>query len=124
MKIFETAKIQLYKKALDVHTKEHEAIAKNIANANNTNYIKVKNNFSDELTMPVNQKLRTSDERHITRGKDVPSPSLNDDGRNKVDVNEEMAALAVSQIRFEFAAEALKKSYRGLNTAISGRIGG
>jgi len=39
MKIFNTQGLQLVKKSLNVYTKQHEAIAKNIANANNDDYI-------------------------------------------------------------------------------------
>ena len=39
MKIFNSKHIQLLKKSLDVYGKQHEAIAKNIANANNPDYL-------------------------------------------------------------------------------------
>ncbi|KAA3617631.1 MAG: flagellar basal body rod protein FlgB [Calditrichaeota bacterium] len=119
MKIFNSAKILLYKQALDVHTKEHEAIAKNVANAHNTNYKRVKTDFSDELKVALNQTLKQSDVRHMdSKGSSGVSEGAEEEG---VDLNEEMANLAVNQIRFDFVSNMLKKAYRGLNTSITGR---
>jgi flagellar basal-body rod protein FlgB len=119
MKILNSAKIQLYKQALNVHTKEHEAIAKNVANAHDTNYKRVKTNFSEELKVTVNQNLKQSDIRHM-ESKGGPGLIVNKEDGN-VDINKEMADLAVNQIRFDFVSNVLKKAYRGLNSSITGR---
>jgi len=119
MKIFNSAKIQLFKKALDVHAREHEAIAKNVANAHDTNFKRVKTDFSQELKVAVNQGLKQSDIRHM-QSKGAPENGLPNEEQN-VDINQEMAELAVNQIEFDFVSNVLKKAYRGLNSSITGR---
>ncbi len=119
MKIFNSAKIQLYKKALDVHIKEHEAIAKNVANAHDANYKRVKTNFSEELNVAITQNMKQSDSRHMESKR--ASESGNSKEEQKVDMNREMADLAVNQIKFDFVSNVLKKAYRGLNSSITGR---
>lgn len=121
MKIFNSSKLQLYKKALDVHSRQHEAIAKNVAHANDINFKRVKTDFSEELKVAVTQKLKTTDARHI-QGAGVSENKLAMSGENEsVDMNTEMGELAVNQIRFEFVTNVLRKAYRGLNTSITGR---
>lgn len=120
MKIFNSTKIQLYKKALDVHAREHEAIAQNVANAQNQNYKRVKSDFSEELRAAVTQNLNKSDARHMeAQGSD--GSIFNDESEEKVDLNKEMGQLAVTQIRFDFASTVLKRSYKALNASITGR---
>ncbi len=119
MKLFNTAKIQLLKTALNVYTKEHEGIAKNVANAHNTNYKRVKTDFSEELTMASNKTLKQSDPRHMDIKEFSGAGSTPE--KDKVDIAKEMSDLAVNQIRFDFASNVLKKSYRGLNSSITGR---
>ncbi len=119
MKLFNSAKIQLYKKALDVHSKEHEAIAKNVANAHDINYKRVKTDFSEELKVSLGQTLKQTDARHMG-SKGSPENGLPNEEEN-VDINREMAELAVNQIRFDFVSNVLKRTYRGLNASITGR---
>lgn len=120
MKIFNSEKIQLYKKALDVHARQHEAIAKNVANANDVNYKRVKTDFSEELHVAVAQKLKKTDPRHIESSANAQE-NLSKEKDEPVDINQEMSELAVNQIRFNFVSNVLKKAYGGLNTAILGR---
>lgn len=119
MKIFNSEKIQLYKKALNAHTKTHEAIAKNVANAYDLNYKRINTDFSKELDVAVGQKLKQSDPRHMDLNR-VTGNSL-PKGDQKVDINREMSELAVNQIKFDFISSVLKKAYRGLNSSITGR---
>jgi len=120
MKIFETSKVQLLKKSLDVYTRQHEAIAENIAHANDDNFTRVKTDFGNVLKKDLDQSLKVTDPRHIA---DSPTPETH--GRphlhEKIDVSREMGELAANQIRFDFAARLLNRTYRDLNMSITGR---
>jgi len=39
-----------------------------------------------------------------------------------VDVSKEMGQLAINQIRFDFSTNVLRRSYKGLNTSITGKV--
>ncbi len=122
MRVFELQNLNLIKKALDVYTKQHEAIAKNIANANNPNYKRVNTDFSQELKMRMEGTLKADNERHIAMPSPVQSKlKENDPQRNEVDLTHEMGSLAENQIRFEFASKVLAMNYRLLNESITGK---
>ena len=121
MKIFNTPNIALLKKSLDVYTKQHEAIAKNIANANNSAYKPEKTDFSELLKNNMEHALKTTNPRHIAHTQE-PERELDNNGAEKtVDISREMGELAENQIRYDFASRALNRTYRGLFGAITGK---
>jgi flagellar basal-body rod protein FlgB len=123
MKIFNTNKIQLMKQAMNVYQKEHEAIAKNVANASNPDFNRVKTDFSKELQTAKNATLKTTSDKHIATSQFENGPFGKDgDTGEKVDLAEEMADLGVNQIKFDFIARVLKKAYNGLDASITGRM--
>ncbi len=120
MKIFETKTMQLAKQALDVYAKQHEAIAKNVANVNNPDYVRQNTDFSKYLQNPDGQVLKTTNTKHIP----IPSPQVpisKSEREEKVDITREMGELAVNQIRFDFVSRALARMYKGLEASIIGR---
>ncbi len=121
MKIFDSEKIQLYKKALNVYDKQHKAIAQNVAHAHDNNYRPVKTDFSDQLQTAVAEKLRKTDPRHFDSRGPGEFPSL-EKTKERVDLNKEMGNLAVNQIRFDFVSRLLNRAYKSLNTSITGKI--
>ncbi len=120
MKIFETPTASLFKKALDVYTRQHEGIAKNVAFANDPDYKKVKTDFSAELQKLTDRRLKVSDERHLGNP-ETPTPLRPDSVDENLDIAEEMSKLAENQVRFDFTARALRRKFDGLDTAINGR---
>ena len=125
MNILSSKNIQLYKKALDVYEKQHEAIAKNIANANNPEFKKLKTDFSDVLESNMEGKMRTTDSRHIAQIAEPLRKSADNAGAKEpeIDVSVEMGDLAENQIRYQFVTRALAKTYQALNMSITGRNG-
>ncbi len=121
MKIFETPNLGLLKKSLDVYTAQHEAIAKNIANADNPDYKRVNTDFSQVLKTNMSGKLKVDNPRHIGNPKPVESKADEKSKDTQVDITREMASLAENQIRFEFASRVLSINYRMLNTSITGQ---
>jgi len=121
MKIFNTANITLLKKSLDVYARQHEAIAKNIANANNPQYKAEKTDFSELLQNNMKPALKTTNPRHIADPQE-PEPALNNAASDEtVDISREMGRLAENQIRYDFASRVLSRTYRGLYGAITGK---
>jgi flagellar basal-body rod protein FlgB len=120
MKIFGTRHINLVKRSLDVYSRQHEALAKNIANANDPDYKRLKTDFSESLMTVQNQQLKTSNSRHIGN---TETPERNDakTGKGSVDISREMSELAENQIRFDFVSRVLNRTYRKLNSSITGR---
>lgn len=121
MKIFNTPNIALLKKSLDVYARQHEAIAKNIANANNPEYKPEKTDFSELLKNNMEHTLKTSNPRHIAHPQDQDGELDTNGSPKSVDISREMGELAENQIRYDFAARALNRTYRGLFGAITGK---
>ncbi len=121
MKIFGTENFGLLKKSLDVYTKQHEAIAENIANANNPDFERVKTDFANLLKDNVDRTLRTTDDRHIGEPETPERKGLAGEKKEEIDLSREMSELAENQIRYDFAARVLRKNYQLLNMSISGR---
>jgi flagellar basal-body rod protein FlgB len=123
MKIFNTNSIQLLKKSLDVYSKQHEAIAKNIANANNDAYSRTDTDFSKVLQHDLDRNLKVTNKKHIQSSNTPAQKSPSEmSKKEKVDVNREMGELAENQIRYDFAARVLNRKYRSLSQSITGRI--
>jgi len=120
MRIFNFKQLNLTKKSLDVYSRQHEAIAKNIASANDPAYLRLKTDFSESLKSIQNQQLKTSDPRHFSSS-DQPERSGSESREGPVNISQEMSELAVNQIRFDFVGRVLNRTYRKLNTSITGR---
>ncbi|RLD12375.1 flagellar basal body rod protein FlgB [candidate division KSB1 bacterium] len=120
MKIFDTQALGLLKKSLDVYTAQHEAIAKNIANADNPDYKRANTDFSQVLKTNMNAHLKVDNPRHIGNPKPVESKADEKSKDTQVDVTREMASLAENQIRYEFASRVLSINYRVLGISIKG----
>lgn len=120
MKIFNTPGLQLVKKSLTVYTRQHEAVAQNIANANNDDYKPVKTDFSKLLSQNLQRGLKTTLPGHIAESK-TPESKHFPGSKEKVDLSKEMGQLAENQIKYDFAARVLARKYKALRLSITGR---
>ena len=120
MKIFNTQKIQLLKQSLDVYSRQHEAISKNIANANESNFKRTETNFSTVLRQDMDRRLKVTNPKHIEQSNTPAQRGMTGTGE-KVDLSNEMGQLAENQIRYDFSARALARAYKSLSTSIIGR---
>ena len=120
--LFNTEKVRLMKKALDIYQKQNKAIAQNVANASNPNYYRTKTDFSNVLKSVSSQSnLKVTDERHITSSRfNIVATDDKQEAQN-VDITREMAELAENQIRHEFVSRGLGGTYGGLKKSISGK---
>jgi flagellar basal-body rod protein FlgB len=129
--IFDRTTIPVLTKTLDASMLRSRTIANNIANINTPGYQRVEVNFEDELKKALEghelQGMRT-DDKHLPLGQSNISelnatvskpvdPTL-PSGVNNVDIENEMAKLAETQIEYNFAAKFLKGKFSALNAAI------
>lgn len=121
------------KAMLDAQATRQRAHAQNIANAETPGYQRVRVEFEDLLKEKLdgaNQNLAQSDERHIPPSDDleglthrVVREQIPDDitGINGVNIEEEMAEMAETQLRYLTALELLRRRYNGMKEAITGQ---
>ena len=115
----------LMRNALDVYIKQHRAISKNIANATDPDYKRVKTDFSHLLKRTESTSaVKTTSEKHIPSMEIVRSNSSDCSEEDEaVDYTREMTEMAANQIKYEFVTRALNKYFKGLMTSIVGRFG-
>ena len=124
MKLFNIPRINLIKRSLDVYDKQHQAISKNIARANDPNYKRTNTDFSQILKTASDSNFKISNNKHIMPSGNAEKISpQNSKGSGTVDFTQEMGDLAVNQIKFEFSARVLRRFYEGISTSIRGRVG-
>lgn len=120
--------VPLLRKSLDAYSRRHTAIAENIANVETEGFRPAEVRFEDELRRALSPNrpkgLRSSDRHLQVGGQDVESvmPKLQELDK-RVDVEQEMADLAQTQVRFELASRKLRGSYEVIKMSIRGRNG-
>ncbi len=124
MKLFDVPKVNLIKRSLDVYDKQHQAISKNIAHANDKNYQRVDTDFSRVLKSASDSNIKITNAKHIIpSGNQENFSSKKNKAGGSVEFTQEMGDLAVNQIKFEFSARMLRRFYEGIGTSIRGRLG-
>lgn len=122
------------KKGLDAWAMRQRAHAQNIANAETPDYRRVVVDFEAKLKEALGADgsgdIAQTDPRHMQMSNPNISnlnPQLrrepidpNGSGINGVDIDQEMAEMAETQLRFMTATELLKRRYEGLKSVIRG----
>ncbi len=123
--------IPLMSKALDAYSMRISTSAKNIANINTTDYkperVKFEELFKQQLALTGSK----TDDRHLQIGRNpkpngekaaqnIPDAEKYISGENDVNLDNEMAELAKTQIRFQFASQSTNKQFRKISAAITG----
>lgn len=113
--------------AMRVASLNHRLIANNIANADTPNFDPARLDFQATLQRTLNGQegvaLRTTHRRHL--GKTVPRPDfealalLSKNDYNKVDLDEQMAALSENTSNFNVYARLLGRNFQRTRTMIS-----
>jgi len=119
--LFSSSNYQATKQLLDVSVRRHEALARNIANAETPGYKRVDlpKDFSQELA----SRIRAGEAKSLTIPdpvEDLTSTSQQADGNN-VDMDKEMLALSKNAAEFDTLADFAGGSIKQLRLAISGR---
>jgi len=140
VKIFDSTKIPLLGKALDVYSLRQKVISSNIANVTTIGYRSKSVSFEEQIAgaLEANAMGQAVTPEGQTAGivadplavdpRVVDSPTegtLSGDslasGLNNVDIDNEMAGLAKNQIRFKFAARLLTNTFRDIQDSIRGQ---
>jgi flagellar basal-body rod protein FlgB len=118
--MFDTVQTSLMKKALDVYGKKHNAIAKNVAHADDPDYQPERVDFSRVLQAEIgSSNIKTTDAKHIAGSRFSGLDMRPDTTEKPVDIGAEMTALAENQIRYEFVSRALGQYYEKIKMAIT-----
>ena len=122
-------------RGLDAYALRQRTIAKNIANVTTPEYKPERVKFEElfdkavtsatgEVTSEKHLAIGVNDEdndvRPMVAAQDIPQPELFRSGENNVSIDKEMAELAQNQIRYRFAARAVKSYFQGMQNAITG----
>ncbi|MBU0691878.1 flagellar basal body rod protein FlgB [bacterium] len=122
------------KNALDAQAARQRAHTQNIANAETPGYQRVRVEFEDLLSDAINgsnSKLARSDDRHLSsdianeiagvqhRVEREPIDPASDN-LNGVDIDQEMAEMAETQLRYLASVELLRRRYTDMKSAIRG----
>ncbi len=124
IKLFTNQYATSLKEAIQQQEKRQEAIAQNIAHAEDPNYRKVNSDFSAVMEKTASQsRLKATNRKHITHSTQTASSGTTNKAVTgpEVDLTEEMVNLTDNQIRYDFSTRALGRYYRGLSTSIVGR---
>jgi flagellar basal-body rod protein FlgB len=124
------------KKTLDAQSTRQRAHAQNIANAETPGYRRVAVDFESQLQSVLGDNgagaMARSDPRHMNSNgaaslEDlqarvrIEQPDGDETGVNGVNIDEEMAEMAETQLRYLAALELLKRRYTNLKAAIKGQ---
>jgi flagellar basal-body rod protein FlgB len=139
MKLFDSTKISLLHKALSAYALRQKVSSENIANINTVGFRAQAVSFKEEMESASQQEqvqLAVTDAKHIgpsggnaagseTRIVDAASAGIipNDpyaSGANNVDIDHEMADLAETQIKFQYAARMLTDTFKQIQISIRG----
>jgi flagellar basal-body rod protein FlgB len=137
MRLFDGTKIPVLNRALDAYALRQKVIATNLANITTPGYKAQSVKFEDELSGAIGAggiNGVTTDPRHMAigaqsgdaavasvqtasaGGKGDPRAS----GMNNVDLDQEMAELAKTQLRFRFSARMIGDTFRNIQASIRG----
>lgn len=122
-------------RSLDLRSRKHEMILKNVANADTPNYrpfkLNVEEALQEELDPANRSSLALTDEQHL-QGEQMAGDSssgiksgaqdtlLFRGDQNGVDIDAEMATIAKNSLLYKASTQIVASKFRGLKNAISG----
>jgi flagellar basal-body rod protein FlgB len=125
-------RIPLLNTALDAYSMRMTTAAKNIANIDTVGYkpqqVKFEELFQSNL---ISLRGSRTSEQHIPLGKNpnprgevtnekIPAAEVCQSGENDVNIDREMAEVAETQIKFQFASQTVSKYFKQMSAAITG----
>lgn len=124
-------RVPLLNKAMDTYSLRMETAAKNIANINSVDYKPERVAFEELFSQQLAISGSKTDNKHISIGaepnpnpeilaRSTPSGEEYNSGENDINLDREMADIAETQIRFQFASQGISKYFRQLGGAITG----
>ncbi|MCX7879656.1 MAG: flagellar basal body rod protein FlgB [Ignavibacteria bacterium] len=128
------SRLPLMQKALDAYSLRLRTISENIANSQTAGYTPKRVVFEELFKKSIKEYQkeieRVDKEKGDFNQQNIPNPKIEvaniekkleyQSGQSHINIDEEMANLAETQIRFRFVARLLRRYFSGLNSAISG----
>jgi flagellar basal-body rod protein FlgB len=137
MRLFDGTKIPVLNRGLDAYALRQKVIAQNLANITTPGYKAQSVKFEEELSGAMQSSSipgMTTDARHMpiggsSAGQVVPTVQATSNqadplasGINNVDLDQEMAELAKTQLRFRFASRLIGDTFRSIQKSIRGTV--
>jgi flagellar basal-body rod protein FlgB len=139
MRLFDGTKIPVLNRGLDAYALRQKVTARNLANITTPGYKAQSVKFEEELSGALQTGSipgMTTDARHMPIGgssaqnvtptvQTLPAGENTDalaSGMNNVDLDQEMAELAKTQIRFRFASRLIGDTFRSIQKSIRGTV--
>lgn len=130
--ILQQTAIPKLKKLVSLASQRQRLVASNIANVSTPGYKRQTMDFDEQLkaaTQTRSREMGVTDERHIPIGvkrytlprHHLDNGEANDSGINSVDIDQEMADLAQTQLIYDYGTTRLKQNFDGLKQAIRGK---
>ncbi len=116
---------QLVSLAMDASVLRHQAIANNIANGSNSEYVPVRVNFEDQLSSAIEAVKNRRGETSLTGDLENIKPYLVEDdqaqsvGNSRVMLDMEMAKLAQNVVHYQALLKGLTKNMAIISLAIN-----
>ncbi len=119
--------VKLLGKYLDFLVEKNKVITENIANRDSVNYRRKDITFQEYLEKEESGQLKTTEPQHFKRSVFDESKLINlkpsgnyDIDNGEVNIENEMANLAKTTLKFEFATKQLGDYFKKLHTVIKG----
>ncbi|MFN3782189.1 MAG: flagellar basal body rod protein FlgB, partial [Candidatus Kapaibacteriota bacterium] len=127
-------RVPLMHKALDAYSLRMTTIAENISNANTVGYSPKRVAFEELFEQNISQMQNFFNTKGNGLGKvesnkifeplvveeEIPESQKYSSGQSHVNLDEEMALLAETQIRFRLVSRLIRRYFASLNSAITG----
>jgi flagellar basal-body rod protein FlgB len=118
--VFNAGNLDLLKRSLDAYTLRQRVIAENIAQAETPGYRSRSVNFEDALQTAL-ERGESALPRPVVEDRSPRALQGTDNGVNDVDLDQEMAKLAETNLRHKLATRILSIRYQLLRSAIRGK---
>ncbi len=128
--VFDKVGVPRLQRMVDLATFRHKLLASNIANATSPGYQRRDIDFQKELSQALGSRAvrpKITRAKHIISGQAAGAPKVtrHAGGENAtdvtgVDIDKEMAQLAMNTLNYEVSMKLLSKSFNGLRLAIRG----
>jgi len=131
--LFDRARIDDLKQALNVYARRQRVVAENIANVETEGFRAKEYRFEDLLRGAAAKRVegQRTHAAHLpvgrsriedTQGEVIDQESGFDNGINDVDIDREMTSLATTELSYRMATRLLSMKYNLLREAVSGRV--
>jgi len=128
--VFDKVGVPRLERMVDLAALRHKLLASNVANATSPGYQRRDIDFQKELSQAMETRQvrpKTTRPKHMVSERAAGAPKVqrltggvNASEVSEVDIDKEMAQLAVNTLNYEIGMEFITRTFRGLRSAIRG----